>query len=147
MATDGEKARRAQLRKAAGLKRQSELDAERAAKEEGPRLRRPAAYLVAYACFACRKSFKRAYAPEVAQLCPQCGAEAAFMGRGFKAPRLSERKQWEKVARLWQAGYRFHMNTRGAEIAPFPAKLSDVEAFMADHPRHPFRLTSHWPKD
>ena len=72
MATDGEKARRAQLRKAAGLKRQGEIDAERAIAEPGTRLRRPAAYLVAHACFVCRKSFKRAFAPEAVRVCPQC---------------------------------------------------------------------------
>jgi len=143
-----EKARRKSLRKAAGLKRYSELFAERQSRDlaAGRFGLRRSAVLVSHACFACRKSFKKSYQPEKDYKCPHCAAPLAYMGRSFKAPRKGETKQWEKVRRLWSAGYRFHANTRRQEVPPFPHKLRDVEVWIAENPRPPFRLREAWPK-
>ncbi len=114
MVKGSEKARRARMRKAAGLKRFSELFAERQQRDqdrEPQRLRR-SAFLVSYACFTCRKSFKKPFVPDRRYKCPQCAQDMAHLGRSFKAPRKTEKQQWEKVRRLWSAGYRFHTNTR-----------------------------------
>ena len=74
-----------------------------------------------YACFRCRKSFKRpqlaarhnsymtsdqvaGQMQEVARLeadreykCPDCGGETSFMGQDFKAPKKSDVKAWAAV--------------------------------------------------
>lgn len=149
MAKRSEKARRAQLRKAAGLKRFSELFAERQRREQETRTQRirRSAFLVSFACFACRKSFKKPFVPDQHYKCPQCAAEMAHMGRSFKVPRRAEARQWEKVQRLWSAGYRFHANTRRQQVPAFPHKLRHVDKWIKQNPRHPFRLREYWPRD
>lgn len=149
MAKGTEKARRAQLRKAAGLKRHSELLAVRQQRETmlGPQELRRSAFLVSFACFACRKCFKKPFVPDQQYKCPQCAREMAHMGRSFKAPRRTETRQWEKVQRLWAAGYRFHTNTRRQRVPAFPNKLRDLDKWIKQNPNHPFRLREFWPKD
>jgi len=81
-----------------------------------------------YACFHCRKSFKRpqftarhnsymtsdqvaGHAQEVARLeagreykCPDCGGETYFMGQDFKAPKRSDVKGWASVQSFIASG-------------------------------------------
>ena len=149
MAKGTEKARRAELRKAAGLKRHSELFAERQQREQdlGPQGSRRSAFLVSFACFACRKCFKKPFVPDQQYKCPQCAQEMAHMGRSFKAPRNTETRQWEKVKQLWSAGYRYHTNTRRQHVPAFPNKLRDLDKWIKQNPKHPFRLREFWPKD
>ncbi len=98
--------------------------------------------LFAYACFACRLSFKRRLAKEgQTHACPTCGAETSEMGRYFRAPKRTDVKQWRKIQLLWIAGYRFNGRSKGP---PFPARVSEVEAFIRDNPRHPNRLRAYW---
>lgn len=146
MAKRSEKARRAQLRKAAGLKRFSELFAQRQQRQHGSQRARRSAFLVSFACFVCRKSFKKPFVPDQQYKCPQCAQEMAHMGRSFKAPRRTEARQWEKVRRLWSAGYRFHTNTRSPDVPAFPNQLRDVDEWIKQNPKHPFRLRDFWPK-
>jgi hypothetical protein len=86
-----------------------------------------------YACFECRKSFKRPWlkllpsaplaTPESLKqfqeksfifrqkqkiACPQCGGATHFMGRDFKAPKLTDKKSWEKVKRFIYSGRTYH---------------------------------------
>ena len=96
------------------------------------------AYLVAHACFACRKSFK--VAPRsTAAVCPDCGGPLHEMGRSFKAPAARNAEQWAKVQALYKAGFRF-FSYRGIDCPPLPARLSQVEAFVRDNPDHPLRV-------
>lgn len=130
------------MRKAAGLKRYSEVSAEHMEKlrQQSPASFRWSPYLVAYGCFGCRKSFKRRPSDPAETLsCPQCGGPSYNMGRGFKAPRKGEAEQWKKVQKLYEAGYRFHVNTR-RDIPPYPGRLRDVDDFIRDNPNHPFRI-------
>lgn len=149
MPTRSEKARRKALRKAAGLKRYSELFAEQQHRRgrSDPQPIRRSAFLVSFACFDCRKAFKKRFVPDRDYKCPQCAKPLAQMGRSFKSPRKHETKQWEKVRRLWRAGYRFHTNTRRQFTPAFPEALRDVDAWIAENPKHPFRLREAWPKD
>lgn len=96
-------------------------------------------YLVAHACFDCRKSWK--LSEQSAAICPQCGGVLHWMGRAFKAPKTSDSEQWKKVAALWDAGFRFLSHTRGREVAPYPERLREVAAFIETNPDHPFRVT------
>jgi len=62
------------------------------------------------------------------------------MGRNFSAPKRSDRDQWKKVQLLWQAGFRFVGSTASYNAVALPDKLSEVEDFLRNNPRHPFRL-------
>ena len=88
-----------------------------------------------FACFACRKSFKRPWvslkAPyglarasrEVFQQsarrferdfrhrCPQCGGPSHFMGRDFKAPKTADTKAWARAQRFILSGRTYHNGT------------------------------------
>lgn len=81
-----------------------------------------------YACFACRKSFKRpqfttrhnsymtshqlsGQIQEIARLeaeleykCPDCGGDTHFMGQDFKAPKKSDVKAWRSVQAFIASG-------------------------------------------
>ena len=41
---------------------------------------------------------------------------------------------------LWRAGFRFFPNTGWREVEPYPERLRDVAKFVADNPKHPFRV-------
>lgn len=61
------------------------------------------------------------------------------MGRAFKAPPKRSREQWLKVQILYGNGFRFD-RYRGHGGAPLPKRLSEVEAFLAKHPKHPLKI-------
>lgn len=77
---------------------------------------------------------------EKEQACPDCGQPIDLMGRSFKAPKKSDREQWEKIRRLWEAGFRFHSYRSDPEAEPLPKRLRDVDDFIARNPQHPFRI-------
>jgi len=92
-----------------------------------------------YACFQCRKVFRipgtdgafdsPAYTDLLKRKvkCPDCRNPMALMGRDFKAPRESARKQWEKVQQLRNAGIAFEY---GSAPVYRPAKLREVAPFI-----------------
>jgi len=98
-------------------------------------------YLIAHACFDCRKSFKVAPRPESKTNCPSCGGDLHEMGRSFKAPPAKDAEQWTKVQTLHNAGFRF-FSYRSTSGPPLPARLSEVEAFIQDNPAHPLRVAA-----
>jgi hypothetical protein len=71
-----------------------------------------------FACFACRKIFKRrllrdalpnaANAASKSANCPQCGGLMPNMGLDFKVPKTKERKAWQHLAYLHEVGITFH---------------------------------------
>lgn len=100
----------------------------------------------AYACFNCRRSFKRQstrlskYMDKRGKLrleqkfieqlpCPTCDGKAYWMGLAFKAPKIQDKAQWKKVELLHKAGIRFHPNHQS-----LPDKLSEVEEFLSNLP-------------
>jgi hypothetical protein len=98
-------------------------------------------YLIAHACFDCRKSFKVAPRPDSVAVCPSCGGIIYEMGRSFKAPPAKDIEQWSKVQALFAAGFRFfsYRSTSGPSL---PDRLADVEAFIRDNPAHPLRVAA-----
>ena len=100
-------------------------------------------YLIAHACFDCRKSFKvaprRDSAPEAT--CPNCHGPLQEMGRSFKAPLAKDTEQWAKMQALYNAGFRF-FSYRSTSGPPLPARLGEVEAFIQDNPAHPLRVAA-----
>lgn len=95
-------------------------------------------YLIAHACFACRKSWKMDSDRAVA--CPECAGPAHWMGRSFRTPRRTDSDQWKKVELLWNAGFRFHGDRRHPDAERFPDTPGEVAAFIARNPDHPLRL-------
>lgn len=116
-----------------------------------------------FACFTCRKAFKRRKPDDVFGLkriknpfaakgaaqaaakareaslgvvvrCPQCGGEMHDMGMDFKAPRQDDVKQWKKVEVLYSHGVTFHScGCSGPGLMPDDVK--EIEAFLNDRRR------------
>jgi hypothetical protein len=84
--------------------------------------------LMQFACFGCRKSFKRKVGRET-YTCPQCGQKMCEMGRQFKAPKLDDAKQWRKVEALVQGGITFH-SQRLYSLRNMPKVLREVAPFI-----------------
>jgi len=68
-----------------------------------------------YACFSCRKSFKRRLlqdvnrgGPDRPYRCPQCSQEMANMGLDFAAPKKTDTKAWKTLESLYEIGVTFH---------------------------------------
>jgi ssDNA-binding Zn-finger/Zn-ribbon topoisomerase 1 len=95
-------------------------------------------YLIAHACLDCRKAWKRSGDRD--HSCPECGEALALMGRTFRTPAKREDDQWEKVRRLWKAGFRFWSYRSFPDAEPFPAQLREVDAFIARNIEHPMRI-------
>jgi DNA-directed RNA polymerase subunit RPC12/RpoP len=102
-----------------------------------PRYYRGPDYLIAHACFDCRKSWKRSGEQENA--CPECGKRLASMGRSFRAPSKRKGDQWEKVRRLWDAGFRFWSYRSFPDAEPYPDDLREVDDFIRRNRNHPMR--------
>ncbi len=98
-------------------------------------------YLIAHACFDCRKSFKVAPRPDSVAVCPSCGGTIYEMGRSFKAPPAKDLEQWTKVQALFVAGFR-SFSYRSTSGPSLPDRLADVEAFIRDNPAHPLRVAA-----
>ena len=111
MTTATEKSRRMVLRRDAGNR-----------KPTPPKRPRPVGkYLVAHACFPCRKSFK-----------------AASREGAAPAPPSRNTAQWRKLEALVQAC--FHFGRYRSYVAPSPpARLTDVKRFLFENPRHPLK--------
>ena len=87
-------------------------------------------YLHPFACFACRRSFKRPGERDEA-VCPVCGTRAVRLNRKFKAPRREDVEQWEKVEALVKLGFRFDTlyDANGLRIH-YPSSKKGIPAFV-----------------
>ena len=69
-----------------------------------------------YACFNCRKTFKRRLMWDIKRdnkdvteaKCPQCGELMANMGLDFESPKKDSIKDWNHVKDLYSVGITFH---------------------------------------
>ena len=69
-----------------------------------------------YACFDCRKTFKRRRVEDIngksgsdtVAKCPQCGGPMADMGLDFESPMSSDMKTWSHINDLYSVGITFH---------------------------------------
>jgi hypothetical protein len=94
-------------------------------------------YMFPFACFHCRRSFKRSYEPNVGDRpCPHCGGLAVRLDRKFKAPPTDDCRQWAKVEYLVAHGFRFESvyNPDGTLVA-YPDTLKEAEEFVKRHGR------------
>jgi hypothetical protein len=84
-----------------------------------------------YACFCCRRSFKRWVSSDfrvqpATLTCPACGYPAVCLSPKFKPPKRSDLEQWRKVQALVAGGCFFYSHSD-----PYPEHLSEVPAFLA----------------
>jgi hypothetical protein len=91
-----------------------------------------------FACFACRKGFKRAalarveYAASDGAPCPDCGLPMTNLGLDFKPPKWSAIEHWEVVEFLFRRGFAYH--SCGCNGPGFrPSRWADVPAFLDAH--------------
>jgi hypothetical protein len=102
-----------------------------------------------YACFKCRKTYKRRLMwdiqrdeeDQIAAKCPQCGELMANMGLDFAAPKKDDLKQWEHIKHLFTVGIAFHScgcsgpgyipNTKEALIVYFKNILNEYQNQLA----------------
>lgn len=134
--SQAEKMRRMQLRRDIGNRAAPRLTPETSG----------ARYLIAHACFDCRKSFKTTRRDDESAICPECGGALNLMGRSFRTPPAREKSQWMKIRLLYEAGFRF-FSFRSGDGPPLPAKLAQVEAFIRENPQHPLRVSASHPCD
>jgi predicted RNA-binding Zn-ribbon protein involved in translation (DUF1610 family) len=82
-----------------------------------------------FACFQCRKVFKRRIAfyrgEDKNQTCAKCGSDIWFTGTAFKAPRRENLKQWSKAKLLIKNGILFYPNAGNR-----PKVLREVASFL-----------------
>lgn len=78
-----------------------------------------ASYKPHYACFNCRKTFKRRLLfdiqgghnkenKETPAKCPECSNIMADMGLDFESPKKKDVKTWNHIATLYKVGITFH---------------------------------------
>lgn len=72
-----------------------------------------------YACFNCRKTFKRRLLSDILEghhkaekgspaKCPECSGLMANMGLDFETPKKTDIKAWSHIATLYTVGITFH---------------------------------------
>ena len=71
-----------------------------------------------YACFECRKTFKRRLMIDIdkdfkdwekqSYTCPECGNITANMGLDFESPKKSDLEAWNHMKDLYETGITFH---------------------------------------
>lgn len=69
-----------------------------------------------YACFNCRKTFKRKFITDIKKgresvfdaKCPDCGGLMADMGLDFESPKKDDLKKWNHLKSLYSVGITFH---------------------------------------
>lgn len=89
--------------------------------------------LVPFACFDCRRAFRRAFRREVAK-CPACGNDAVRLDHKFKTPAITQIDQWEKVRFLYAHGFTFarQYDENGRRV-PYPRTLEEARVFVATY--------------
>lgn len=85
-----------------------------------------------FACFACRKSFKRPTQRGVTHRpCPVCGRPALQLGRYFQPPPQTKRKEWQAIEYLVENGYTFDRDTDdNGRFIRIPKTLAAAQAFF-----------------
>jgi DNA-directed RNA polymerase subunit RPC12/RpoP len=93
-------------------------------------------YKMSFACFDCRKSFKREvdiYNVTLELTCPECGNTSYNFGRHFKPPKKSDKEQWNKVRYLKEHGFWFQKirpDENSVDSIPYPDTLDEAKEFV-----------------
>ena len=87
-------------------------------------------YLNPYACFECRKSFKRPSLDCGERPCPHCGAKAVELSCKFKPPKKDDKKAWAVVKFLYDNGFRYYSLPVGGHDARYPTTMPEAQEFV-----------------
>jgi len=106
-------------------------------------------YNMAFACFDCCKSFKREFVltdgvPKELT-CPNCGGISHNFGRHFKAPKITDKKQWSKVKFLFDNGFRFQKIRVGSgekDVVPYPKTLEQAKEFVVKYKKYAIKKST-----
>lgn len=88
-------------------------------------------YLVSFACFQCRKTFKHTILKdEELRICTICKKPEFNMGRKFRSPAKNKKVEWDIIEFITRQGYwgKFQSAT-GKKIA-FPKTLDQAQEFI-----------------
>ncbi|MCW8877835.1 MAG: hypothetical protein OQK04_06255 [Kangiellaceae bacterium] len=109
-------------------------------------------YNMAFACLDCCKSFKREsnVTPSEFPLelkCPNCGSVAHSFGRHFKAPKATDKKQWDKIRFLFEHGFRFQKirigkNQTHHDTVPYPETMEQAREFVMKYKDYAIKSTN-----
>lgn len=99
-------------------------------------------YNMSFACLECCKSFKREFnaakgVPDELP-CPECGGPSYNFGRHFKAPKKTDKRQWQKIRFLFEHGFRFQKIRDGSghhDTVPYPETLEEAREFVVKYKR------------
>ena len=84
--------------------------------------------LLPYACFSCRRCFKRPGDRESAP-CPECGGSTIRLGEKFKAPSRKDLKAWRVVEFVVSHGFRYEAIWKREEGGSAPSYTWDFNAY------------------
>ena len=100
-------------------------------------------YNMAFACLNCCKSFKREFNSTngiPSELpCPECGGVSYNFGRHFKAPKKTDKRQWQKIRFLLEHGFRFQKIRIGSghhDTVKYPETLEEAKEFVEKYKEH-----------
>jgi len=120
MTTKDEKARRMNIRRKTGSRDVPPFHKEK--------FKWGGQYLLAHVCFDCREGRKLPpdYAPH---FCHSCNQVMVHMGRSFKIPRKSNKRQWRKIEILYNQGENFSSYKREHKL---PKHLSELNVYFTE---------------
>lgn len=109
-----------------------------------------------YACFSCRKTFKRMLMHDINRddkrtrdaKCPDCAGTVADMGKDFKAPKRTDTKAWSHLESLYSAGITFHScGCSGPGYIPRNREdlVAHLASMLAEYQKHLTFWRSHEP--
>jgi len=105
-------------------------------------------YNMAFACFDCCKSFKREFVltegTPLELKCPNCGGVSNNFGRHFKAPKKTDKKQWQKIKFLYDHGFRFQkirVGPKDKDTVPYPETLEQAKEFVVKYKAYAIKKT------
>lgn len=95
-------------------------------------------YSMSYACLSCKTAHKRHVEGVPSDYpkkmdCPLCNQATFNVGRNFKAPKKSDKKQWEKVRFLIEHGFLFQKIRpvpNSNESVSYPKTLEEAKEFV-----------------
>lgn len=108
-------------------------------------------YKAHFACFDCRKTFKRRRIEDIggekgtdtSAKCPQCGRFMADMGLDFASPRMEDVKAWSHLKELYTVGITFHSCGCGG-TAYIPKDSKDLRKHLEEILRSYQGHLKHW---
>ena len=112
-------------------------------------------YKVHYACFGCRKVFRRRYNEHYdVGRCPGCRAPMAGLGMDVRAPRRNATRQWRMLGALYAVGHAFQTcGCHGPGLVPgnraeyrtyLMDALREYEGRLAQTLEHDVAARAHW---